>query len=183
MTPYTTGRGRAYHDVGNISFSRIPQVEYEERRTWSWTPPRCSTRAHGCTRTTYAPHAATAPSRRPVPLLALQTRQFIAHRTFELLLLPPLLFALRRPSTLFFLATPFLFSHAFLFLKLRFILCTKRVSKKGHRRKREQAHTASAPIHRSSNISRVTCSDLDKMLTYLLSSASVCSSFSARRLR
>ena len=45
----------------------------------------------------------------------------------------------------------------------------------------DNPHTASAPIHRSSNMSRVTFSDLDKILIYLLSSASVCSSCSARR--
>jgi hypothetical protein len=39
--------------------------------------------------------------------------------------------------TLFFLATPLLFPHAFLLFKLRFILCTKRVSK-FHRGKRER---------------------------------------------
>jgi hypothetical protein len=52
----------------------------------------------------------------------LKPLHFFAHRTLKLLLLPPLPFALRRQSTLFFLAKPLLFSFAFLLLKLCFIL-------------------------------------------------------------
>jgi hypothetical protein len=55
------------------------------------------------------------------------------------------------------------------------------VRRKKKKKKGDNPHTASAPIHRSSNMSRVTFSDLDKILMYLLSSASVCSSCSARR--
>jgi hypothetical protein len=52
----------------------------------------------------------------------LKPLHFFAHRALKFLLLPPLLFALRRKSALFFLAKPFLFSLAFLLLKLCFIL-------------------------------------------------------------
>jgi hypothetical protein len=52
----------------------------------------------------------------------LKPLHFFAHRTLELLLLPPLPFALRCLSKLFFLADPLLFLLAFLLLKLRFIL-------------------------------------------------------------
>jgi hypothetical protein len=53
---------------------------------------------------------------------------FFAHRTLELFLLPPLSFALRRQSTLFFLAKPLLFTLAFLLLEQRFILCIARMN-------------------------------------------------------
>jgi hypothetical protein len=53
----------------------------------------------------------------------LKPLHFFAHRTVELLLFPPLPFALRRLSTLFFLAKPLLFPLAFLLLELRFVLC------------------------------------------------------------
>jgi hypothetical protein len=62
---------------------------------------------------------------------------FFAHRTLELLLLPPLPFALRRLLTLFFLAKSLLFPLAFLLLELRFILCMNRINTPQRERKRK----------------------------------------------
>ena len=138
---------------------------------------RSGTRAHRCTRPADAPHAATGGARtRPASLLALEPHRLIAHRTLELFLLLPLPFSLRRPLTL-------------LLLELRLVLKRRKRRKKNTSRKkgeietRSQRRTASAPIHRSSKTSRETCSVLDRMLMYLLSSASVCSSCSAMRFR
>jgi hypothetical protein len=57
----------------------------------------------------------------------LKPLHFFAHRTLKLLLLPPLPFALRRQSMLFFLAKPLLFPLALLLLELRFILYMARM--------------------------------------------------------